>query len=150
MVESLPGFRWWWPQHYASSVIQQYAFSSFSAPFAILGDFNKDGVVDAALHGHEKTRDLILVLLSVEKNFKVIEIEQDSSSWSPVWDIASKFLARVRPGKLTSPLETAPLVLVRAAFQVNQFGKNSSVYYFSKGSSSPTRWMDNLLHRAFS
>lgn len=144
LEENAPDFRTWWPRHYLSSVIWNYKFSSISAPFAVLGDFNKDGVVDAALHGHDRKSDLVIVLLSKVEVFDVTALERSAAFDMPVGPRddtglgeepfgLSKFLTYFPPGKLSSSREKGQLVLDRDAFRVSQLGQASKVYYFSKG-----------------
>lgn len=144
LKENAPDFRSWWSRHYLPSVMREYRLSAASAPFAVLADFNKDGVVDAALHGHDRERDLVIALLSKGDAFEVIPIERGDASSMPVGlrDDAilgeepfglSKYLTHVPPTRLSSPKEKAPLALDKDAFKVSQFGQASKVYYYSEG-----------------
>lgn len=72
-----PDFKIWEQNEYKPEVIGLYSFSARQSPSAILGDFNGDGYIDAALSGRNKTSSVLLAVLSDSAtSYKVLEIYQ--------------------------------------------------------------------------
>lgn len=127
---------------YIAPILAGYKFSPQQAPFAVIGDFNGDGVLDAVLMGHNETRDLTLAVLSrVRGGFRVVEVSRGprtdpKKEWYGMERNRREFglptfLTLVKRQKLASPHEKAPLDLDADAFRVNHFEKAAAVRYFS-------------------
>lgn len=59
-----PGFKIWRQTDYPAETIRRYGFSLQSAPSAVLGDFNGDGILDAVLAGWDRDGPMVLLILS--------------------------------------------------------------------------------------
>lgn len=130
---------------YVLSLVNLYKFPINEyireAPFAVIGDFNGDGISDVVLHGQNKNNNLIVCILSKgnsskfnhrELEFKVIEIER----WSIITELQEKhwrYLTFVLRGKINSPYEDKLLELKTDAFKLNYFEKASVLYYYKDG-----------------
>ncbi|MDE2143716.1 MAG: hypothetical protein KGJ84_15005 [Elusimicrobia bacterium] len=62
--EVAPGFKIWRQTDYPPETIRRYGFSLQSAPSAVFGDFNGDGILDAALAGRDRDGPMVIVILS--------------------------------------------------------------------------------------
>ena len=72
-----PSFAPWSDDDYQPLLVRFYKFSSYEAPFAILGDYNGDGHVDAAIEGHTKTQTVSIVVMSNRAGaYRVIVLER--------------------------------------------------------------------------
>jgi len=77
------------------------------------GDFNGDGVPDLALYGHDNSREMILVLLSMtDKTYKVFPLKEQQALPRQAHDL-SVYLTAALPGPLEIPegltgLDTPP------------------------------------------
>ena len=59
-----PDFKIWTRVNFDAKVLDEYEYSSRQSPSAVFGDFNNDGVIDAALFGHNKTRLEVIAVVS--------------------------------------------------------------------------------------
>lgn len=127
---------------YIAPILAGYRFSPDQAPFAVIGDFNGDGVLDAVLMGHNENHDLTLAVLSrVRGGFRVVEAGRGprtdpKKEWYEMEGNRKEFglptfLTLVKRQKLASPHEDAALDLAADAFQTNHFEKAAVVRYFS-------------------
>ncbi len=64
----------WKQSQYWPSGIADYPFSERQAPFAVVGDFNGDGILDVVLVGHDAGNDVAVALLSKGDSFEPLEI----------------------------------------------------------------------------
>ncbi|MFQ5792598.1 MAG: hypothetical protein ACE5JI_19170 [Acidobacteriota bacterium] len=64
----------WKQSQYWPSGIADYPFSEKQAPFAVVGDFNGDGIFDVVLVGHDARNDVAVALLSKGDSFEPLEI----------------------------------------------------------------------------
>jgi len=67
-----PKFTVWRERDYCSWYVKQ--FTTRQAPFAVIGDFNGDGVLDVALHGHTEHEALIIAVLSKDGKFAAVPV----------------------------------------------------------------------------
>src|SRR5438552_444442 len=65
-----PKFTVWRDRDYCSWYVKQ--FTTRQAPFAVIGDFNGDGVLDVALPGHTEHEALIIAVLSKAGKFAAV------------------------------------------------------------------------------
>jgi hypothetical protein len=76
------------------------------------GDFNGDGMTDRALYGHDKSRELLIVLLSGPgATYRVVPIQERPLSPSPGTEISLKTHAAgplVIPGEFKKLLDPKP------------------------------------------
>ncbi len=123
-----------------------YRLDVRQAPFAVVGDFNGDGILDVVMDGDNRTTGRRLVLLSDPSGVRVMEIGQmmrippsvEASRDNPAAvrgpdDGVSSGLSRVPPGTYKSVYEANPLVLKTEAFLVSFYGKAAAIEYFADG-----------------
>ncbi len=142
-----PEFRPYRQEDYLPSIRKSYSFSLRRTLFSVIGDFNGDSVLDVALEGHSRARDLLLVILSEGRHFRVLEIRrspyldpekdwyqmgQDKSGRDIVETGRWVYLERRAPGKIKG-MEPRPLVLQNEAFEEVAFEKASTLFYYHRG-----------------
>jgi hypothetical protein len=128
-----PEFTIWTLADYDSLLLSWYPYSDKNLPFVALGDFNGDSVQDAILHGHNRSADIILCILSANKSFKVSIIEKwEVSDWSQS-DHFSIYITKISPGLINSGFENEPLQIATDAFEISYFEKASTLYYYKNG-----------------
>ncbi|MDD4004512.1 MAG: hypothetical protein PHW69_04830 [Elusimicrobiaceae bacterium] len=59
-----PGFVFWEIGQYPPKQVEHYPYAANSLPYAVKGDFNGDGEMDAVVAGHDRDGDIVVVLLS--------------------------------------------------------------------------------------
>lgn len=126
-----PEFRAWRQDDYVPALITLYTFRTNQAPFAAIGDFNSDEVLDLAIHGRNRQHNLILCVLSTGKGFTVKEILR--TPLGPLGERQGTYLTLVPPGKIHIRWKRSPVELKTEAFEVHHFEKASILYYFSDG-----------------
>jgi len=137
MEEVDPTLHPWESKHYEVPINDSYDYSSFSTPFAALGDFDGNGELDAALHGRDRARELIFVLLSRGEAATFYKVEGHPLPYPDDWPLTpglfkhglSRYLELIPKGK---PISPGGQVLDRDAFAVVD-GDGSKVYLFSDG-----------------
>lgn len=132
---------------YLPTIQKSYTFSSRRTLFSVIRDFNGDGILDVALEGHSSAKDLLLVILSEGKAFRVVEIRQspylnprkdwygmgqDKSGRDIVETGRWNYLERKAPGKIKG-ITSKSLVLKNVAFEEVAFEKASILYYYDHG-----------------
>jgi len=134
-----PIFTSWRQNDYLPSLLDSYTFLVNQAPFAVIGDFNGDKVLDVVSSGHNKDNDLLVCILSNGRKFKVVEIERypltdPKKEWYGMGDHREHglwvYLTFISQGKIKSPYEKRSLKLKTDAFEWNAFEKASVLYYF--------------------
>lgn len=137
-----PTFAHWRPGDYIPSIAQTYKYAPCQAPFAVIGDFNGDGIPDAVIDGHASKESRVIALLSQGNAFYVIEISK--SRYIEPRKLAfnggshreyglDRCMAIVNPQTLRSPLEKEPLVLKTDAILLSTMGKGSQILYMKDG-----------------
>jgi hypothetical protein len=132
-------FRAWSDRDFAPGLVDEFDYSTTSAPFAAIGDFNGDGRLDAALAGRTSRRSLFLVVLSSRNGYRATPISHarpDPSNGSPPESRGSiVYLERVPRGSEVVPFGEPPLFrLQHDAFQIVHWEKASELYYMKNGS----------------
>ena len=108
-----PGFQLFTVSNFTTQVVS-YSQPPTNEPLnRAAGDFNGDGVPDLALYGHDNSREMILVLLSVpDKTYKVFPLKEQQALPRQAHDL-SVYITAAQPGPLEIPegltgLDTPP------------------------------------------
>ncbi len=133
-----PTFQPWEDRNYEDEIIHAYRFSAHQAPFAVVTDFNGDGLPDVALHGRTKRDDVVLALLSGSSgSYHVYPILQAPLARCESQVLPCRlgmFLEIIRSGThFTGTFAGYPLTLRRDAFQVVWSGKAAQLYFWAGG-----------------
>ncbi|USN48051.1 MAG: hypothetical protein H6626_02875 [Pseudobdellovibrionaceae bacterium] len=114
---------------------------------SVIGDMNGDKVLDVILSGYNKKNDILIAVVSSEKEYKVIEISKGAkTSLKENWMVTisgkkeyglSDFISYEKPRKVKSPYEKDELDLKNDAFSLNFWEKSSTIYYFKNGKFEP-------------
>ncbi len=104
----------WRLADYDSIIQMGYEPNQHQLPFAIIGDFNGDGVDDVILDGHDTKVRLILAILSSETGYKVLELDRMGYiACERVWSS----LTFVPKGATVEPIGAPPVLLKTDAFE---------------------------------
>lgn len=68
------GFRPWQDSDFAPTVRREYPYSRLEAPFAVIGDFNSDGRLDAAIQGVSGSDQVLLALIDTHGAIEIAEL----------------------------------------------------------------------------
>jgi hypothetical protein len=133
-----PGFRPWRLEDYGREGMEAWAGDPANALFAVVGDFNGDGVPDVALDGHDRTHNYRFVILSSDSaTFTVRELTRKWRRSPREWNGQKKpdFFLPARPGLVRAPesLEPEPLRLETDAIHVVYDSQASVVLYWREG-----------------
>lgn len=123
-----------------------YRLKPREAPFAVVGDFNGDGILDAVMDGVNRTNGRRIVLLSNRGSFTASEVDSlgaisadiasarstgdASRGWEDGIDVG---LSWAKPDTYRTPYEPQPLVLRTDGFVVSHFEKASVLCYLRNG-----------------
>lgn len=123
-----------------------YQIKPREALFAVIGDFNGDGVLDAVLDGDNRTVGRRLVVLSSGSAFSVSELQQlpripghiesyrDNKNAIRLEDDGlQEGLSLARAGRHRSPYEPRPLILKTDGVVVSTFDRAAVLYFLRKG-----------------
>jgi len=129
-LRDYPPYMWRRPcRPMPSCALYLYKLNTRQAPFAVVGDFNGDRVLDVVIDGDNRTTGRRIVLLSGRDGFRVSELNPLSRIGGDEGGV-QEGLSRVQPGKYESGYETAPLILRTDAFQAVYYEKASSIQYY--------------------
>lgn len=134
-----PTFRPWDDRDYQPGIIRTFKFSSFESPFAVLGDYNGDGRIDAAIDGRTKTQTVSIVLLSKGSAYRLIVLNKTAlknpkTEWYEDTDRREYglwiFLGRRWPAHARLGIEEPVVRPPFESFERQYWGKASSVFYW--------------------
>ncbi|MGV8118622.1 MAG: hypothetical protein AB2L14_02550 [Candidatus Xenobiia bacterium LiM19] len=135
-------FTHWRPGDYIAQTARAYRYTPYQAPFAVIGDFNGDGIPDAVIDGHNRKQSRLLCVLSQGVTFTVMEISKSryENPGKLAYDAGShkeygfaRYMTLISRQILQSPLEKEPLILDGDAFLLTTHGKGSQVFYMKQG-----------------
>jgi hypothetical protein len=132
LQDSAPRFELWPWQHYDRDVHSVYVISHRTAPSAIIGDFNGDGVQDVVIEGHDWHRVLRLCVLSQNDDFTFIVLQSrpwNSTAVDPHNQIS--YLSFRGPGRIGTNYNDEEMVLRTDAFEVITVDKAAVLYYWN-------------------
>jgi len=106
--------------------------------YAVIGDFNGDGVPDLVVDGQGRDSSYLVALVSRRGGYQAhvlrraerqdpqaIRYDEEHGLWV--------YLSRQGPGRIESAFEARPLDLRTDAFQINYFEKGAVLYYWRGG-----------------
>jgi hypothetical protein len=137
-----PSFAPWSDGDYLPEIREFYRYTERQTPFAVLGDINGDGRIDAVLDGRTRSQNVVLAVLSRPNGYTARVVQQadlidPKTHWygSGIRRQYGKdsFLTHVGPQRMKSAYETMPLVLRHDAFEINYWERAASVYFYRKG-----------------
>lgn len=110
------GFTLWSLLDYPPEQIRNYPYSERSLPYTVKGDFNGDGIEDAAVAGYDQESNLILAILSNKADYRILKVKED------------KYYATARnQGKEIPYTPTEALVLKKAGARLIEGDINASI-----------------------
>jgi hypothetical protein len=123
-----------------------YRLRPREAPFAVVGDFNGDGILDAVMDGNSGQTGRRIVLLSSGQRFSASEIDvlgpvpstdiefyRSKQGAGRDWELGIDVgLSLAKPATYRAPYEPQPLVLTTDGFVVSYFEKAATLYYFAQ------------------
>lgn len=128
---------------YCGGPNSMFECSYHQLPYAVVGDFNGDDILDAVLFGHTYTSDMLLGIVSDGDEFYVHIIEEGgvlTDPTQPSWkgqpeDEIGLYLHLMyeKPQELHSPYEDEPLALKNDGFTMIYCEKAAVLYYFKDG-----------------
>jgi len=130
LYRTFPTFRPLSNWRYSKDVFAYFKPTPTEAPFAVIGDFNGDGIQDVILDGQSRGNWIRACILSNKISFDIITI----FSRKPA-DSDSKYcvyLSLVKPGKFNSSYEEHPLWLKTDAV-LNTFPEKGASILFYRG-----------------
>ncbi|MGH7725216.1 MAG: hypothetical protein ACREOU_07270 [Candidatus Eiseniibacteriota bacterium] len=114
----------------------RYELSAKQVPFAILGDFDGDGRIDAALHGHSGDSVICIVAVLADSTTpRVMEISRHPGPGRGPRERLGDFLMHVPAGRVPvawTEAETT-IVLAHEAFEHVIFEKTAVMHYYEGG-----------------
>jgi hypothetical protein len=138
MREVAPRFVAWTPAHYWRAITDLgfFDFSGAQAMFAVVGDFNGDGLADAIVDGIADGDALRLALLSDRGSYVAGELgRRPLGDGEALSTEATEFLTVASPGRYAEPsyLGSRSVDLTTDAFIVAYFEKAATLYYLRSG-----------------
>jgi len=142
LEKHVPGFELWKARDFNPMLRALYDYKSYHRDrdflayqtlSAVVGDFNGDGLPDAALMGHTKTDEVFLVVLSKGIGYEVVEIYKYPYKGGEKMGAREAYLEYAAPQKLKPNVEKNSLNLKHDGIIHAGFEKGSSLYYFSNG-----------------
>lgn len=144
-------FTSWRDTDYLPDIRASYAYTDFQAPFAVVGDFNGDRVLDVVLDGKTKRAPVVVVLLSRHGSaiYDAIEVVRDLGTLDPAGESygigggrfhfgRSHFLrSRIDAGPVASEFLERKLVLRHHAFAIEFWEKAATLYVWNDQQFTP-------------
>lgn len=103
-----------------------YEFSTFAAPFAIVGDFNGDKIFDLIVHGYTSKNKKILAIISNSENYEVMMVADFSTNQT-----ASFYLNLINKWGINLEEDNFPDLKNDALWIFNENDKQGWIYYYN-------------------
>lgn len=123
-----PSFTPFTYRDYHPDIFQTYDFNKKQSLFAVIGDFNGDGIQDVALHGRSQGRTVIVCILSKEGKFEALEVTPTEPRWKNGLEAFLAFRIKVL-SDASSDRQTS----INDAFELVSFRRKAALYYFKDG-----------------
>ena len=134
-----PSFSIWEYHNYPSYILEginnRQLVNEDNAPFAVIADFNGDGILDVALHGRNDKNILLISIISIKDTFKVLKIDQ-----FPIFREEQKqnagdhFIQLIQKGNIKLPSHTdGNLSLKNDAIELIIIERAGIIYHFGDG-----------------
>lgn len=133
LATALPGFRSWQVTDYEPAMRRRRWYTRWHAPFAAIGDYNGDGVLDVVLMGTTDEDAMTVCVMSAGGAFTTLELARRAFGSKPVRPAPGVVLSAFARGYVRSGHEDAPLDLRADAFVVNLLEKSAVVRYYEAG-----------------
>lgn len=141
----VPSFMAWTALHYWRAIVEYgfFEFNQSQAMFAVVGDFNGDGVSDAVVDGRAGSDALRMLLVSTEDGYTLSELaRRPLTPGEATFTEAIEFLSLASPGEYSEPayLGARSVNLAADGFVVTYFEKGATLHYLRDG-----RWQELTL-----
>jgi hypothetical protein len=131
LVQFAPTFEPFSPKEYTSDVLADSLGWQNSRPYEARGDFNGDGAIDVALNGHDKTRELLIVILSQpDGSYKLYALKAIARQPTYNHDV-QVYLTAAKPGRVEGSTGAGPDSLPHGGIVVNYMPPTSEIYYWN-------------------
>jgi hypothetical protein len=105
--------------------------------FGTMGDFNGDGLADAALIGHDAVDELFVVLLSAGSRYSVVELGRSPKRAAALGRPIVTYLTYIGPGEVEIPEQIgepgAPAPILRHDGFVSNYDAQANTLYYWNG-----------------
>lgn len=120
---------------YEKWYVELLEYDQFSAPFAVIGDFNGDGTLDVVMDGDNKEHNRTIALISKDGSFEVIAVLDGMPHLSNNRDATTSIvISKASSGTYAGPYSDEALDLKNDGFARSVVDKGiSSVYYYEHG-----------------
>ena len=126
--KAVPGFEPEDLTSYDSDIQERYQFTSRQAPWAVVGDFDADGVEDVIVDGRAHGRGYELCVWGASASVDTLLVER--RKWPRPFHAVLMYDA---PGDQTTNFTDESLFIWADAYEVYYFGKAGSLKYWANG-----------------
>ena len=123
----VPGFQLWDSTAYAPEVLHYYRPTRRQQPWAVIGDFNGDGIRDIMLDGHVGRRALLVALVSQSSRFRTVLVD---SNFAERAGQRINYLEYKAPGRYGTNYNGEHFVLRRDGVECIIFDKAADLLYW--------------------
>jgi hypothetical protein len=132
LTEYDSSFVTWRFDEYEDLIQKTYQVTQHQLPFAIIGDFNNDGITDIILDGHDATNEYLLAVLSSDSTWIVTELGRTNYISSTIEKRWSS-LTFVAKGSIVQSVEPDTSVQLKVDAFEQGSEKASGVTYLENG-----------------
>jgi hypothetical protein len=131
LAQAHPGFRPWQISDFDPDIQQSYKFTGHQAPWAVIGDFNGDGVTDVVIDGHDDAVAYRICLVSVAGDTAYAALTLETDTYPPRGP-RSRELLHQGPGVVGTNYDDSTLTITTEAFHDYFFEKAAIMYYWQQ------------------